>query len=94
MADKKEKQRWTNKQRVLVFASRGITYQDRHFLLNLRSMLPHCKNRFVFSKSINYLLIMSYLNSKIKILKWIKKIQLKQLIKFVRLRIVIRQSIF
>jgi len=43
MADKKEKQRWTNKQRVLVFASRGITFQDRHLLLNLRAMLPHCK---------------------------------------------------
>ena len=46
MTDKQPKSakgRWTNKQRVLVFASRGITYQDRHLLLNLRAMLPHCK---------------------------------------------------
>lgn len=47
MADKKETKRWTNKQRVLVFASRGITYQDRHLLINLRSMLPHCKTGMV-----------------------------------------------
>ena len=36
--------RWLNRQRVLVLASRGITYRDRHLLLNLRAMLPHAKS--------------------------------------------------
>lgn len=35
--------KWINKQRVLVFASRGITFRDRHLMLNLRQMLPHSK---------------------------------------------------
>jgi ribosome biogenesis protein BRX1 len=35
--------KWINRQRVLVLASRGITYRDRHLLLNLRAMLPHAK---------------------------------------------------
>eukprot|EP01065_Artemidia_motanka_P051418 TRINITY_DN9072_c0_g1_i1.p1 TRINITY_DN9072_c0_g1~~TRINITY_DN9072_c0_g1_i1.p1 ORF type:complete len:346 (+),score=141.87 TRINITY_DN9072_c0_g1_i1:71-1039(+) len=33
----------TNKQKTLVFASRGITRQERHFLMDLRTLLPHHK---------------------------------------------------
>ena len=33
-----------NKQRVLVFASRGITFRDRHLMEDIRSLLPHSKS--------------------------------------------------
>eukprot|EP00659_Diplonema_papillatum_P018664 gene18665-28814_t len=32
-----------NKQKCLVFASRGISRQERHFLIDLRQLLPHHK---------------------------------------------------
>nr|AFK42952.1 unknown [Lotus japonicus] len=35
--------RYINKQRVLVFASRGIRHRDRHFMQDLRDLLPHHK---------------------------------------------------
>ena len=35
--------RYTNKQRVLVFSSRGITTRYRHFMQDLRTLLPHHK---------------------------------------------------
>ncbi|EDO43936.1 predicted protein, partial [Nematostella vectensis] len=35
--------KWTNKQRVLIFSSRGITYRARHLMLDLRVLLPHHK---------------------------------------------------
>jgi ribosome biogenesis protein BRX1 len=41
--DPAPKSRWTNKQRVLIFAERGITHLHRHLMVDLRSMLPHAK---------------------------------------------------
>ncbi|XP_077499483.1 ribosome biogenesis protein BRX1 homolog [Amblyomma americanum] len=38
-----KKFKWINKQRVMIFASRGITFRDRHLMLNLRTLLPHSK---------------------------------------------------
>lgn len=38
-----KKRRWINKQRVLVFASRGISFTDRHLMKNLLDMLPHSR---------------------------------------------------
>jgi len=35
--------RYRNKQRVLVFSSRGITTRYRHFMEDIRSLLPHHK---------------------------------------------------
>ncbi|CAG0891018.1 unnamed protein product [Cyprideis torosa] len=35
--------KWVNRQRVLVFASRGITYLHRHLMEDLRRILPHSK---------------------------------------------------
>jgi ribosome biogenesis protein BRX1 len=32
-----------NKQRTLVFCSRGITHRDRHFMQDVRDLLPHSK---------------------------------------------------
>lgn len=38
-----KKFKWINKQRVLIFASRGIIYRARHVMNNLRTLLPHSK---------------------------------------------------
>ncbi|KAM9307186.1 ribosome biogenesis protein BRX1 homolog [Pholidichthys leucotaenia] len=35
--------KWTNKERVLIFSSRGINYRTRHLMLDLRTMMPHSK---------------------------------------------------
>ena len=33
-----------NKQRVLIFSSRGISHRDRHLMLDLKKMMPHSKS--------------------------------------------------
>ncbi|XP_069703321.1 ribosome biogenesis protein BRX1 homolog [Periplaneta americana] len=38
-----KKEKWINKQRVLIFASRGISHRDRHLMQDLRSLMPHSK---------------------------------------------------
>ncbi|KAI8787032.1 ribosome biogenesis protein BRX1 [Biomphalaria glabrata] len=35
--------KWKNKQRVLVFSSRGISFRTRHLMNDLRTMMPHSK---------------------------------------------------
>ncbi|EDQ89890.1 uncharacterized protein MONBRDRAFT_36786 [Monosiga brevicollis MX1] len=35
--------KWTNRQRTLVFSSRGISFQVRHLLQDLRVLMPHSK---------------------------------------------------
>uniref|UniRef100_A0A3Q3MSF1 Ribosome biogenesis protein BRX1 homolog n=1 Tax=Labrus bergylta TaxID=56723 RepID=A0A3Q3MSF1_9LABR len=35
--------RWTNKERVLIFSSRGINFRTRHLMQDLRTMMPHSK---------------------------------------------------
>jgi len=40
--------RYTNKQRTLVFCSRGVSHRDRHLLQDLRDMLPHSKKDVKF----------------------------------------------
>ncbi|XP_016116770.1 ribosome biogenesis protein BRX1 homolog [Sinocyclocheilus grahami] len=35
--------KWTNKERVLVFSSRGISFRTRHLMMDLRTMMPHSK---------------------------------------------------
>ncbi|KAH9515426.1 Ribosome biogenesis protein BRX1 [Bulinus truncatus] len=35
--------KWKNKQRVLVFSSRGISYRTRHLMNDLRTLMPHSK---------------------------------------------------
>ncbi|KAL2099627.1 hypothetical protein ACEWY4_004021 [Coilia grayii] len=35
--------KWTNKERVLVFSSRGINFRTRHLMQDLRTMMPHSK---------------------------------------------------
>ncbi|XP_031715728.1 ribosome biogenesis protein BRX1 homolog [Anarrhichthys ocellatus] len=35
--------RWTNKERVLIFSSRGINFRTRHLMQDLRTLMPHAK---------------------------------------------------
>lgn len=39
-----KKAKWTNKERVLVFSSRGISFRDRHLMTDLKTMMPHSKS--------------------------------------------------
>eukprot|EP00919_Chromeraceae_sp_WS-2016_P060282 GHVR01143120.1.p1 GENE.GHVR01143120.1~~GHVR01143120.1.p1 ORF type:complete len:134 (-),score=24.12 GHVR01143120.1:505-906(-) len=43
--------RWKNKQRTLVFCSRGITHRFRHFLDDLRKLLPHHRTESKWEKN-------------------------------------------
>lgn len=38
-----KKVKWANKQRVLIFASRGISHRDRHLMQDLKALMPHSK---------------------------------------------------
>jgi len=46
----KKDTRWRNKQRTLVFCSRGVTSQFRHLLEDLRHIMPHHKTEPKFEK--------------------------------------------
>lgn len=35
--------KWTNKERVLIFSSRGINFRTRHLMSDLKTMMPHSK---------------------------------------------------
>ncbi|XP_052090529.1 ribosome biogenesis protein BRX1 homolog [Mytilus californianus] len=35
--------KWINKERVLVFSSRGVSYRARHLMKDLRTLMPHSK---------------------------------------------------
>ncbi|KAL8596650.1 Ribosome biogenesis protein BRX1 [Nucella lapillus] len=41
--EKVKRQKWTNKQRVLIFSSRGINYRSRHLMQDLRKLMAHSK---------------------------------------------------
>jgi len=45
--------RWRNKQRTLVFASRGVTSRFRHLCEDVRKLLPHHKTEPKFEKKSN-----------------------------------------
>jgi hypothetical protein len=49
--------RWINKQRLLVFASRGITYRDRHLMEDIRGMLAHARSDSKMEKKDNLTVI-------------------------------------
>ena len=48
--EKPRKKRWTNRTRVLVFSSRGVTYRLRHLMNDMRTMLPHSKSETKLEK--------------------------------------------
>ncbi len=43
--------KWRNKQRTLVFASRGVSSQHRHLMDDLKRMMPHAKEEAKFEKN-------------------------------------------
>lgn len=45
-----KKQRWRNKQRVLLLSSRGVSYLARHLLDNLKVMMPHARSDSKFNR--------------------------------------------
>ncbi|KAK8381475.1 hypothetical protein O3P69_018505 [Scylla paramamosain] len=40
----KKKRKWINKQRVLVFASRGMSFRNRHLMEDMKTLMPHSKS--------------------------------------------------
>jgi len=46
----KKETRWRNKQRTLIFASRGVTAQFRHLVEDFKKLLPHHKSEPKFEK--------------------------------------------
>eukprot|EP00731_Ephydatia_muelleri_P028982 Em0020g626a len=43
LVESKKVKKWKNKQRVLVFCARGVTYRARHLMTDLRSLMPHSR---------------------------------------------------
>lgn len=46
-----KKDKWTNKQRVLVFGARGISYRDRHLMKDLKMLMPHHRTESKMERS-------------------------------------------
>lgn len=46
----KAQTKWTNKERVLVFSSRGISYRGRHLMNDMRTLMPHAKSESKMDK--------------------------------------------
>nr|CAD7572154.1 unnamed protein product [Timema californicum] len=49
--------KWVNKQRVLVFASRGISHRDRHLMQDIRTLMPHSKPESKMERSENLFVV-------------------------------------
>lgn len=45
--------KWINKQRVLVFASRGINHRDRHLMEDIKTLMPHHRTEAKMERSKN-----------------------------------------
>lgn len=45
--------KWTNKERVLVFSSRGIGFRDRHLMKDFKTLMPHSKTETKMDKKDN-----------------------------------------
>lgn len=44
------KDKWTNRERVLIFCSRGASYRDRHLMNDLKTLMPHSKGESKIDK--------------------------------------------
>ncbi|PSN32073.1 Ribosome biogenesis protein BRX1 [Blattella germanica] len=51
------KKKWINKQRILIFAYRGISHRDRHLMKDLKSLLPHSKPESKMERKDNLLVV-------------------------------------
>jgi len=89
-----KKRLWKNRQRVLVFGSRGISFRGRHFMENLRRLLPHAKKESKMDKrdtmsAINEICEMKNCNKvmffegrKIDIYMWLSEVSNGPSVKF------------
>uniref|UniRef100_A0A452SA80 Ribosome biogenesis protein BRX1 homolog n=1 Tax=Ursus americanus TaxID=9643 RepID=A0A452SA80_URSAM len=48
------KGKWKNKERILIFSSRGINFRTRHLMQDLRMLMPHSKAGLKPLKKIKY----------------------------------------
>lgn len=51
------KSKWTNRERVLVFCSRGASYRTRHLMKDLLNLMPHSKSDNKLDKKKSLVLI-------------------------------------
>ncbi|CDW57603.1 ribosome biogenesis protein BRX1 [Trichuris trichiura] len=42
--------KWTNRERVLIFCSRGTSFRDRHLMIDLISLMPHARTESKMDK--------------------------------------------
>ncbi|KRZ11506.1 Ribosome biogenesis protein BRX1 -like protein [Trichinella zimbabwensis] len=49
--------KWTNRERVLIFCSRGTSFRDRHLMNDLKALMPHSKSESKMDKKDNLRLI-------------------------------------
>lgn len=47
------KEKWVNRERILIFCSRGASYRDRHLMNDLKTLMPHSKSESKFDKKEN-----------------------------------------
>lgn len=45
--------KWINRQRVLVFATRGINHRHRHLMEDLRKLMPHHRPEYKMERTKN-----------------------------------------
>lgn len=50
----KKETRWRNKQRTLIFSSRGIDGRHRHLMTDLKQLMPHHKAEAKWTKKANF----------------------------------------
>ncbi|XP_006615595.1 ribosome biogenesis protein BRX1 homolog [Apis dorsata] len=48
-----KKVKWINRQRVLVFATRGISYRHRHLMSDLKTLMPHHRSESKMERTKN-----------------------------------------
>ncbi|XP_011305366.1 ribosome biogenesis protein BRX1 homolog, partial [Fopius arisanus] len=59
-----KRERWTNRQRVLVFASRGINHRDRHLMEDLKCLMPHHRTESKMERQKNLQVVNEICESK------------------------------
>ncbi|XP_023246831.1 ribosome biogenesis protein BRX1 homolog isoform X2 [Copidosoma floridanum] len=52
-----KKEKWVNRQRVLVFASRGINHRDRHLMEDIKTLMPHHRPESKMERTKNLLVV-------------------------------------
>mmetsp|Transcript_32619 Transcript_32619/g.73929 ORF Transcript_32619/g.73929 Transcript_32619/m.73929 type:complete len:368 (-) Transcript_32619:95-1198(-) len=50
----KKDTRWRNKQRTIIFATRGVTHKFRHLVDDIRKLMPHHKTEPKFEKKAHF----------------------------------------